>query len=360
MRLRSRTLTTTAIAAVCGALALSGTLTAPAAAKPAASDDASRKLDGSVIAPFQVVVRGGAVWWTDGFAGGIYRLKNGRKTKVTSAPAEGLAFSGKKLAYTATPQGGFAKLVVWRPGRNKLVVNLRRFENTRNPDGNVTYGIIRNYSQCAADFFNSQQPGSARYKGIKDAHPYQVEALPNGAWAVAEAAGNTILKVNKRGGVSVIARLPRQPVTFTQAMANALGAPQCVVGVRYAFEPVPTDVERDRRGNLWVSTLPGGPESPALGARGAIYKISKSGNVRKIRGGFLGATNLAVWKNKVYVAELFGGRIATIRNGRIVTAKKIANPVAVEATKHKLFIGQLAQLGPQGPEGPGGVYRFPR
>ncbi|MET0838331.1 MAG: ScyD/ScyE family protein [Marmoricola sp.] len=359
MRLRS-TLTTAAVAAVSGALALSATMTAPASARPAASQDGARKLDSTVIAPFQVAVRGGAVWWTDGFGGTITRLKDGRKQVLFRVPAEGLALSGKKVAYTTTPENSFSRLVVVRPGRKKQVVNLRRFERLRNPDGNVTYGIIRNYSQCAADFFNSQQPGTARYKGIKDSHPYQVEALPNGAWAIAEAAGNEILKVNKRGGISVLALLPRQPITFTQQMADALEAPDCVVGVRYAFEPVPTDVERDRRGNLWVSTLPGGPESPALGARGSVYRINKNGNVRKIKSGFLGATNLAIWKNKVYVAELFGSRISAIRNGRIVTARRIANPVAVEATKHKLFIGQLAPLGPTGPTGPGGIYRFPR
>jgi len=357
MRLRSRTFTITTAAAVSAVVALS-TAAAPATGKSAPSD--ARKLDSSVIAPFQVVVRGGTVWWTDGFGGKITRLKNGQKKVIANVPAEGLAVSGKKLAYTTTPENDFSRLVVRRPGKRKQVVNLRYFERTRNPDGNVTYGILSGYSQCAADFFNSQQPGSARYKGIKDSHPYQVEALPNGAWAVAEAAGNEILKVNKRGKISVIALLPRQPVTFTQQMVTAMGAPQCVVGVRYAFEPVPTDVERDGNGNLWVSTLPGGPEDPSLGARGAVYKITKRGKVIRIKGGFAGATNLAVWNGKVYVAELFGGRISTIRNGKIVTAQKINNPVAVEATKYKLFVGQLAPLGQQGPTGPGGIYRFPR
>jgi hypothetical protein len=359
MRLHSRTLTTT-VAAVSVALALGASATAPASAESGPSD--ARKLDSSVLAPFQVAVRGGTVWWTDGFAGKITRLKNGQKKVIAKVAADGVAVSGKKLAWTVTPQNSFSRLVVRQPGKRKKVVNLRRFERVQNPDGNVNYGIIRNYSQCAADFFNSQQPGSARYKGITDSHPYQVEALPNGAWAIAEAAGNEILKVNKRGKISVIALLPRQPITFTQQMVTAMHAPQCLVGVRYAFEPVPTDVERDGSGNLWVSTLPGGPEDPSLGARGAVYKITKRGNVIRIHGGFAGATNLAVWKGKVYVAELFGGRISTIRNGRIVTAQKVNSPVAVEATKHKLYVGQMAPgiLGPTGPTGPGHIFRFPR
>lgn len=356
MRLRSRTLTTT-VAALSVALAL-GASAAPASAKPAPSD--ARKLDSSVLGPFQLAVRGGTVWWTDGFAGKITRLKNGHKKVIAKVAAEGVAVSGNKLAWTVTPQNSFSRLVVHQPGKRKKVVNLRRFERVHNPDGNVTYGIIRNYSQCAADFFNSQQPGSARYKGIKDSHPYQVEALPNGAWAIAEAAGNGILKVNKRGRISVVALLPRQPLTFTQQMVTAVGAPSCLVGVRYAFEPVPTDVERDGRGNLWVSTLPGGPEDPSLGARGSVYKITKRGKVIRVKTGFLGATNLAVRDGKVYVAELFGGRISTIRNGKIVTVQKIKNPVSVEATQHKLFVGQLAPFGPNGPSGPGGIFRFPR
>jgi hypothetical protein len=359
MSLRSRTLTITTAAAATAALALAAATTTPASAAPSPSPEA-RKLDSSVIAPFQIAVRGGTVWWTDGFGNTITRLRNGHKTAVAHVTAEGVAVSGKALAYTATPEKSFSRLVVRRPGHKAQVVNIRRFEATRNPDGKVHYGIIRNYSQCAADFFNNQQPGTARYTGIVDSHPYQVTALPHGAWAIAEAAGNDILRVSKRGRISVVALLPRQPVTFTQQMVTAMHGPSCLVGVRYAFEPVPTDVERDGRGNLWVSVLPGGPEDPSLGARGAVYKITKRGKVIRIHGGFAGATNLAVWKGKVYVAELFGGRISTIRNGKIVTVRSIKNPVAVEATKHKLFVGQLAPLGQQGPAGPGGIYRFPR
>ena len=367
MSLRSRTLTTAGVAAISATLALTASAT-PATAKPssAKAPSSARVLDASALAPFQVAVRGNTVWWTDGFKGVITRLRHGHKTVVAHTAADGVAVSGKKLAYTVTGQTPapenkpFARLVVRRPHHKAQIVNLRHFEATHNPDGKVHYGIIKNYSKCAADFFNGQQDGSARYTGIVDSHPYQLANLPRGAWAVAEAGGNGILRVSKRGHVSLVALLPRQPITFTHAQAQALGEP-CVEGVTYAFEPVPTDVERDGHGNLWVSVLPGGPESPALGARGAVYKITKHGRVIRVHGGFLGATNLAVWKDKVYVAELFGGRISTIRHGKVVTVRSVPRAVAVEATKYKLYVGQLGDFDEEGHvNAPGAVLRFPR
>ncbi len=61
----------------------------------------------------------------------------------------------------------------------------------------------------------------------------------------------------------------------TKESAAALELPDCVVGVTYAFEPVPTDVEVGKDGYLYVTTLPGGPESPALGARGSSGRSTR-------------------------------------------------------------------------------------
>jgi hypothetical protein len=363
MTLRRRTLTIT-IATLSAALAVGASASTTASAKP---DPASqRKLDANVLLPFQVAVRRGTVWYTDGAAGTVTRLRNGHKTVVVRGGAEGVAVSGRTLAFTKTPEHSFSRLTVRRPGKKPMLVNLRRFERIHNPDGNVTYGIVRNFNRCAANWIedpaNGVQVPAARYKGIKDSHPYQVEALPDGAWAVAEAAGNEILRVGKRGRISVIARLPRQELTLSQRHVTALHAPSCLVGITFAFEPVPTDVERDRDGNLWVSTLPGGPEDASLGARGAVYKITRRGAVRRIHGGFLGATNLAVTPGgKVLVAQLFKGKVSTLRNGRIVDVRSIPRPVSVEVTRNKLFVGQLAEFGQRGPvPGTGGLYRFPR
>ena len=361
MSLRRRTLTTTA-AAVAAGLALAAPTVAPAsAASP--SPSGARTLDSSVLAPFQVAVRGGTVWWSDGAGGTVTRLRNGHKQVIAHINGEiaGVAVSGRRLAYTSSPNGSFQRLTIRRPGHKAIVANLKAYERTHNPDADRTYGIISGGNACARQFLAQATGAPARYKGQIDSHPYQVEALPGGSWAVAEAAGNAVLRVNSRGRISTIAVLPRQATTFTKKMADAVGAPDCVVGVKYGFEPVPTDVERDRHGNLWVSLLPGGPEDPSLGARGAVYKITPRGKVIRMARGFLGATNLAVRGGKVYVAELFNNRISTVRRGHIVTVRSIQRPVAVEATKRNLFVGQLAQFGQNGPvAGTGGVYRFPR
>lgn len=251
-------------------------------------------------------------------------------------------------------------LTIRRPGRRPVVANLGAYENRVNPDRRNTYGILAGGSPCAEDAAKRAfHVDDATYHGVLDAHPYQVVALPRGAWAVADAAANAILQVNKRGRISTRAVLPPQVHKITASEAGALHEP-CLAGVTYGFEPVPTDVERDRRGNLWVSTLPGGAEGPELGARGSVYRVGKHGGVQRRATGFLGATNLALAGGKVYVAELFNNRVATIRRGRVVTAVSIERPVSVEATRHKLYVGQLADIFGPGTPSPGGIYRFPR
>ena len=134
--------------------------------------------------------------------------------------------------------------------------------------------------------------------------------------------------------------LPPQPLVVTPEIGEANDFPECVIGKTYNFEPVPTDVEI-HDGNLYVTTLPGGPEDPSLGARGSVYKINpKSGKATRLATGFLGAVNLAVAPNgTIYVSELFGDTISKVANGGPIPVASITGPAGLEYWKGKLYVG---------------------
>ena len=114
-----------------------------------------------------------------------------------------------------------------------------------------------------------------------------------------------------------MAVLPAQPLVITEAISAAAGMEGKCVGVTYNFESVPTDVEVGRDGWLYVTTLAGGPESPAFGARSSVYRVNpRNGQVKLVATGLAGATNLALHNGKIYVAEFFAGRISVIKNGQ--------------------------------------------
>ena len=80
---------------------------------------------------------------------------------------------------------------------------------------------------------------------------------------------------------------------MTKALAGQFGMPGCVVGHKFWFEPVPTDVEV-HGGMLYVTTLPGGPEDPSLGARGRVYTVDPDTGDPRRWARAPGATDLAV------------------------------------------------------------------
>jgi hypothetical protein len=138
--------------------------------------------------------------------------------------------------------------------------------------------------------------------------------------------------VSRSGKISTLAVLPAQPATITPEAAAALGLDPCVGGVSYAFEAVPTDVEVGQDGFLYVTVLPGGPESAALGARGKVYKVNPwNGRVKEIASGLLGATNLALSGGRIYVTEFFAGRIARVTHGKVGEFLSLPGVVSIEA-----------------------------
>ncbi|HET8616102.1 MAG TPA: ScyD/ScyE family protein [Actinomycetales bacterium] len=326
-----------------------------------------RVLNSDVIAPFQLAASRGHLYVSDGATSTVSMLRKGGLKTVATGPqpgeVAGVAFdtSGKAMAYTATDYTtGAATLTIKRQGKKDVVADLSAFEAAHNPDAQVVYGV-ENPSQCVKDAF--EPLGGATMTGVVESHPYAVASLGNGAWVVADAAGNDLLKVDWRGNVSLLALMPRQPITVTADIASAMGLPDCVVGVTYNFEPVPTDVVVGSHGKLYVSLLPGGPEDASLGARGSVYQVNRwNGHSKRIATGFLGATNLTMDpRGTIYVSELFAGRISTVSRGRAKEYLALPGVLSVEWANGHLYASTMAPMDEEGnPAGNGSIVRIER
>lgn len=319
-----------------------------------------------LAAPFNLLVERGSVYVADGGLNLVGKLgRNGAvRTIAADQPgASGVARSqdGRRLAFTTTVtnsetfENTASGLNIWGPRGSRVYADTHAFEAAKNPDSVNRYGVA-NPSQCVIDALTAAQV-PVEYTGLVDSHAYSVARWGH-SWVVADAGANALFRVKDDGSVSTLAVLPPQPTTITAAMAAALGLPECVAGVTYAFEPVPTDVEVGRDGWLYVTTLPGGPEGPVLGARGAVWKVNPwTGSARKIAGGFLGATNLALGSHgEIYVAELFGGQISVVKRGTSKPYLALPGVVAVEAGKDGTL--WAATLGNEDPPAPGTIVQI--
>ncbi len=357
-------------AAACVALAAG----AMSSAAPASAAEVSDPVATGLHMPLQIQVTwSGSVLVGDADRVARVRADGQVSDLVTDDGVDGVA-AGRygRVFYTRTQQPGVAQIRVRRPsGALRTVADLAAYEAAHNPDKGNRYGLQGLTPECA-----DQVPEDFRdHPGGIDSHPYALARTHRGL-LVADAGGNDILLVNSKG-IRTVAVLPAQPLVVTQEAASGNGLPDCVVGKTFNFEPVPTDVEVDRSGRLYVTTLPGGPEDPSLGARGSVYRISTKvmshgswrqherrslhrhgddwGNrrdggwgrrhgggwghshgggdprIQRVATGFAGATNVAVspWC-EIYVAEMFGNRISRVGRKGPVPIATVNQPAALE------------------------------
>jgi hypothetical protein len=366
------------LATVATALCLA-TPSSATAAPPSVSDPIATGL----VGPLQFDVGDhGQLYVGENFAGLLTRVTPAGRKKVLYAERNGevggVASNGHDVAWTyteasETPEATLRRLGSMRrpaasargavtipdgllrlrrsDGRVTTLANLAAYEARHNPDGGQSYGFQGLSDECAASV--PDYIGGEPYAGIVESHPYAVaNGMSAGGWYVADAAANAIFHVGRRGRITLVDVLPAQKTTITASAAEQLGLPECTVGEKYAFEPVPTDVEVDQfTGKLVVSLLPGGPEDDSLGARGAVYRVNpRTHRARKVAGGFLSATNVALGRGgRIYVAELFADRISVIRDGRVHTLiqQEGLMPAAVEYANGKVYASTQA-LGPEG------------
>ncbi len=256
------------------------------------------------------------------------------------------------VVYTVGGETGTSLLKLRLPwGSTKVLADLGAFEAASNPDAVNSYGFEEISDECAAQW-PIDEAGPPQYEGLVDSNPYSLAVTLRGVY-VADAAANAIVFVDWRGAISVAAVLPPQRYVLP-ADPTSLGLPSCVGGLAYDFEPVPTDIELSRSG-AFVSLLPGGPEDPALGARGSVVKVDlRNGRSSPVATGFAGATGLAVSPDgQVYVAEIIGGRVSKVTRSGIKTVAVLNEPAAIEWSDGRLFVsydvfgsGKVASLRP--------------
>jgi len=360
MRMR-HVLAATAALALAGSTAgaaLTGASAAPThhKAKPAIGVVAKK-----LVGPLSVAqAPDGTRYWTDSFAGPLYKQAVGGQPTVVfpgskKAAAEGVSADGGVLRF-ATGSGNNKAGNVWTldaAGAPQLVGDTFAYEKVANPDGKFDYGFLKTPKSCLAQL---PKGFPKAYSGVKESHPYAT-AYASGVTYVADAGANAVVAISPSGVFSTVAALKPVKVKVTKSAAQTAHLPNCVIGKKFALEAVPTDVEYGPDGQLYVTSLPGGPEDGSLGLNGRVLKIDPAtGKVTTLVDGLLSPTGVAVASNgDVYVAQLFRGVISKVKAGKhkAKTYVKVPFPAAVEATP----TGLLATINalPMGPKPKGKV-----
>lgn len=296
--------------------------------------------------------KGPNVLVSQSFAGSISRVTRSGVTDVVSEPG---GFTGGVVAgpfgtvlYLSSDETSSYLKLRFHDGTTKVLADIGAYERTRNPDKVNHYGVQGASPECVAQI--PAEIPIAPYTGDINSNPYELTVTPWGTY-VADAGANSIFLVEWSGRIRTVSVLPPRPMVIPP-QAVEMGLPECLVGLTLNFEPVPTDVEFGPDHQLYVSSLPGGPEDDSLGPRGGVFRVNPwSGRAKLIGNGFLGASNLAVAPNgTVFVTELFGNRVSKLRKGGPVPVIELNQPAALEWSGGRLY-ATIDALGPPTPEG---------
>jgi hypothetical protein len=302
------------------------------------------------------VAQDGTAYVTADFGGKLYKIApDGAQSvayKIKGSGVGGVSVDGDHVVFTVSGAKQLVKHIKVAGGKARTLANVGAYERNKNPDKKAQYGFVGISKACAAKL--PDDIGPAQYTGIVESNPYATEIAGDTVY-LADAAGNDILSIAADGTVKTVAVLPPTKVKVTREAINAGGLPECVKGLSYKFEPVPTDVEMGPDGWLYVSSLPGGPEDGSLGAQGRVYKVNPAnGKVVEVARGFLSTVNVAVADNgDVYVSQLFAGSIVRIPAGtdKVKAFAEVPMPAGLEWTEDGLYATIDALKGNKNPKG---------
>lgn len=295
--------------AVLTAVATLAPLAGLAAPASAATPD---EVAGGLVSPLSLAVDGdGTVVVAQNFGGVLTQLGPGssRKDLVTLEGTEvgGVSVVDGVTTFVTTAMGPEPAAGLWTlepNGEPVQVADLWAYEQEVNPDGGTRYGVKGLDRSCKRKVDAEVKP-FLKYDGIVESHPYATLVAGETTY-VADAAGNSVLAVTD-GEVSTVATLPPVKIGITKRRAKVMGLPGCAKGSTYKAEGVPTDVELGPDGNLYVTSLPGGPEDPRMGANGGVFRIDlTTGDVTRYAGGLTSPVGLAIGPDgTAYVSMLF-------------------------------------------------------
>ena len=362
-----------------------GTVLLLAAAPPASAEE---PIADNLTSPLGFAVADdGTLYVAEAFAGLLTQIDpDGTRTELASAPpgsgTAGVDVTGQRhglLHPDAATRSGNSSGDCACPSEDRtdqssprVLVRVRRTEQPgreqrlRNPRRTATATTTPSKL--------SRFIGPARYSGQIESNPYAVANEGYGSVLVADAAGNSIVRV-EGGEVSTVAVLPPIKQTLDKPTVRKLvrqinrklerrgkdpipkeSLDSCI-GEKYASNPVPTDVEIGPDGKAYVSTLPGFPELPGTAK---VFRINRStGAIETVAKGFTGGTDLAVADDgTIYVAELFAFQVSRVAPGDSTATSStfVECPTAVEVNKAGEVL--VAQGGICGPA-PGAIIRLP-
>jgi hypothetical protein len=295
------------LAAPAAALASMAVVTGLATPALAATPD---EVVTGLVSPLSLAVaQDGTVLVSQNFAGVLSSSASEDPVfSVDGAEVGAVSVEGGTVTFATTPRGpGTSKL--WTAdldGANLTeVADLGAYEAEVNPDGTTAYGVKLSRS-CRSQVGKRGKPFLAGRGGV-ESHPYATYVDGTTTY-VADAAGNSILAVED-GEISTVATLPAVPIEITRTRAKVMHLPGCAVGRTFRAEGVPTDVEMGPDGNLYVTSLPGGPEDPAMGSNGGVYRVELgTGTVTSYASGLTSPVGLAIGPDgTAYVSMLFAG-----------------------------------------------------
>src|SRR4051795_13279480 len=200
-------------------------------------------------------------------------------------------------------------------------------------------GALTKLAELGA-FEAANNPAKAQPGAEVDTNPNSVLAIGGREAVVADAGGNDVLRVNRRGNVSLLGVIP-----FNTAPA---GQP---VPAGTPVQSVPTSVARGPHGSYYVGQLTGFPFVPGAAS---VWRVKKGKAPKRVISGLTQITDLAIDRDgNIYVMEISttslasdtpgpGALIRVTPNGKTKTLASLVQPYGLALKRRFAYLTRNA------------------